>query len=36
MRLSVLLIACLMALSACNTVEGVGEDISATARALGG
>jgi len=36
MRLSVVLIACLMAVSACNTVEGVGQDISAAARALGG
>jgi predicted small secreted protein len=33
-RLSILLLAIGVALSACNTVEGVGADISGSARAV--
>ena len=30
-----LLLACLLALAACNTVDGVGRDISGTAQRVG-
>ena len=34
MRRLIVIVACLAALAACNTVEGVGEDISGAARTV--
>ncbi len=36
MKSKVWILVLLAALAACNTIEGVGEDISASARAIGG